>query len=95
MDGRDEFDGHASPGGLSTVLSDAFKRAGVDATAHQLRHWFGTNVLRAGGNLRVAQELLRHSSPAITARYTQVDDTERRAASVALPTLRMITQHAR
>lgn len=90
------IDGHASPKGISTLLSAGFKRAGVDATAHQLRHWYGTKVLRAaGGNLRVAQELLRHSSPAVTARYTEVDDTERRAASVALPTLTAITQHAR
>jgi len=89
------WEGHASPKAVSNILSDAFKRAGVDATAHQLRHWYGTKVLRAaGGNLRVAQELLRHSSPAITARYTEVDDTERRSASVALPTLTAITRHA-
>lgn len=77
--------GHVVPRSVSTVISQAMRRAGVDATAHQLRHWFGTQVLRtSGGNLRVAQELLRHASPATTAMYTQVDDEERRAALVAL-----------
>jgi site-specific recombinase XerD len=33
----------------------------------------------------MAQELLRHASVATTALYTQVDDTERRAAILALP----------
>jgi integrase/recombinase XerD len=71
---------------VSITISRAMDRAGVNATAHQLRHWFGTSTLRAaGGNLRVAQELLRHASVATTALYTQVDDTERRAAIMALP----------
>jgi integrase/recombinase XerD len=74
-----------SPTG-SITISRAMRRAGVPCTAHQLRHSFGTNVLRtAGGNLRVAQELLRHASVATTALYTQVDDAERRAAILALP----------
>lgn len=70
---------------VSITISRAMTRAGIPCTAHQLRHWFGTNTLRAaGGNLRVAQELLRHASVATTALYTQVDDAERRAALVAL-----------
>lgn len=71
---------------VSTVIGKLAERAGVAATAHQLRHWYGTHVLRAaGGNIRVAQELLRHSSPATTAGYTYVDASERRAALLALP----------
>ena len=55
--------------------------AGIDSTLHTVRHWFGTNVLRAsGGNLRVAQECLRHASPATTAVYTLVTSDERTAA---------------
>lgn len=71
---------------VCTVISKLMDRAEVDATAHQLRHWYGTEVLRAaGGNTRVAQELLRHESLATTAGYTFVDPTERRAAVLGLP----------
>lgn len=78
--------GHTSAKSVSNLIAEGFKRAGIHASAHQLRHWYGTQVLKAaGGNLRVAQELLRHSSPQTTAIYTQVDDTQRRAAVVALP----------
>lgn len=71
---------------VSRVLTQVMHRAGVDATAHQLRHWFGTETLRAsGGNLRTAQEALRHSSPATTAIYTLVEDDEVRAAITGLP----------
>ncbi|MGI8881058.1 MAG: tyrosine-type recombinase/integrase [Jatrophihabitans sp.] len=71
---------------VSGVISAALRRSGVNATAHQLRHHFGTEILRAsGGNLRVAQELLRHASPATTAVYTMIDDEQRRAAILALP----------
>ncbi|TKJ31220.1 hypothetical protein A6V29_18540 [Blastococcus sp. CCUG 61487] len=71
---------------VCTVISKLMDRADVAATAHQLRHWYGTEVLRAaGGNLRIAQELLRHDSPATTALYTLVDDDEARAAIMGLP----------
>lgn len=70
---------------VSTLIGQAMRRVGVDATAHQLRHYFGTEVHHAaGGSLRVAQELLRHASPATTALYTRVDDSERRAVVLAL-----------
>ncbi len=70
------------------TLSDLMGRAQVNGVGHQLRHWYGTEVLRAaGGNVRVAQELLRHESLATTALYTEVDATERRAAILGLPSL--------
>ncbi len=73
--------GHVLANSVSTVIGQALERAGVHATPHQLRHYFGTEVFRSsGGNLRVAQELLRHASPATTALYTKVDDAQRRAA---------------
>jgi site-specific recombinase XerC len=62
------------------------KRQGLPASLHQARHWYGTNVLRSsGGNLRVAQELLRHASPATTAGYTFITSIERADAVAALP----------
>lgn len=78
--------GHVRGETVSTIVARHLRRCGYPGTAHQLRHSFGTEVLRSsGGNLRIAQELLRHSSPATTAVYTRVDDTERRAAVLALP----------
>jgi integrase/recombinase XerD len=72
--------------GVSRTLSDAFTRAGVPGSAHNLRHFYGTQTLRSsGGNLRVTQELMRHASPATTAIYTKVDDEQMRAAVDALP----------
>lgn len=52
---------------------------------HRLRHWFGTEAYRANRDIRVTQELLRHSSPSTTAIYTLVSDEERRLAVGALP----------
>lgn len=42
-----------------------------DVTMHRLRHYFGTAIRRAAhGDLRIAQEGLRHANPAQTAGYT-------------------------
>lgn len=75
------------PSSVSTVISTAFARAGASATAHQLRHWFATTLLESGVDVRVVQELIRHSSLATTAIYTRVNATTRRQAIDALPLL--------
>ena len=76
---------HVASTSVSAVVSRAMARAGVDGTAHSLRHWFGTALVRAGVDLRTVQELLRHSSLATTAIYTAVDDGQRRAGVARLP----------
>lgn len=57
---------------------------GIGATAHQLRHWFGTNVYRQSKDLRVTQELMGHASPTTTAGYADWSRTEARRAVEAL-----------
>jgi integrase/recombinase XerD len=78
-------DGPLTSHAVGLIMAATIRGAGVNGTAHQLRHRYGTAVLRAsGGNLRVAQELLRHASPATTAGYTLVEDSEKRSAVLAL-----------
>lgn len=78
-------DGHVAPNSVSANLSRTMRRLGVNGTGHQLRHWYGTELLRATGNVRVTQELMRHASLASTQIYTLVDDTQRRTALLRLP----------
>lgn len=80
-------DGPTLPNSVSTIVGDVIRRARVrDRTAHSLRHFYGTQCLKAsGGNLIVTQQLMRHANIASTAGYTDVDESERRAAVLALP----------
>ncbi|MGQ9833820.1 MAG: tyrosine-type recombinase/integrase [Candidatus Villigracilaceae bacterium] len=45
-------------------------------TPHSFRHYFVTTVLRASGNLKLAQELARHASVQVTQRYAHLSDDE-------------------
>ena len=65
---------------VSRVISDAFGRADASASAHQLRHYFATSLLRAGTDSRVVQSLMRHESLATTGRYLAVNTDQQRAA---------------
>lgn len=73
-------EGHILPASVSTVIKRAMNKAGVDKTAHQLRHYFGTTLVQNGVDLRTVQELLRHESLATTQIYTQVNSTQKRNA---------------
>ena len=45
-------------------------------TPHSFRHYFVTAVLRASGNLKLAQELARHASVQVTQRYAHLTNDE-------------------
>ncbi len=82
----DSATGHVHRCSVSTAVQRAFRRAGVVAVPHALRHYYCTQVLRAtGGDLRTTQRLARHASPATTAIYTQVLDEHAALAAAAIP----------
>ncbi len=45
-------------------------------TPHSFRHYFVTTVLRASGNLKLAQALARHANIQVTQRYAHLSDDE-------------------
>ena len=45
-------------------------------TPHSFRHYFVTTVLRASGNLKLAQELARHANIAVSQRYAHISNDE-------------------
>ena len=45
-------------------------------TPHSFRHYFVTTVLKGSGNLKLAQELARHSNIQVTQRYAHLSDDE-------------------
>lgn len=64
---------------VSQAISRVMHKAGItDGKPHQLRHFYGTELVRAGVHLRVVQSLMRHESPATTALYTQVTLAQQR-----------------
>ena len=77
---------------VSRVISAAFDRADAPATAHQLRHFFATSLLRAGTDSRVVQSLMRHESLATTGRYLAVNVDQQRAALSGLAPIPNATQ---
>ena len=73
-------DGHISSNSVSIMVGRLFRSLGIEGSIHRARHSYGTSLLRNGANMRVVQQLMRHSSPASTALYTAVDEDEMRAA---------------
>lgn len=68
---------------VSAIVRRAAHRSGVIASAHQLRHTAGTDLLRAGASLPEVGQILRHANVLHTARYAKVDHGALR--SVAQP----------
>lgn len=67
--------GHIHSASVSDLLTRAKKRAGIEddeLTGHSTRHTFGTELVEAGVDIRVVQELMMHESLASTQIYTRV-----------------------
>ena len=45
-------------------------------TPHSFRHYFVTRILHGSGNLKLAQELARHTSVSVTQRYAHLNDDD-------------------
>lgn len=70
--------GHVSSMTISTATSRLFSAHGIEGSIHRCRHTYATELLRAGVNIRVVQELMRHRSLDSTMRYTAVNEDELR-----------------
>lgn len=68
-------------GAVTKLLSHAL---GGSCTPHQLRHRFATRAYAGTRDLRAVQELLGHSQPETTARYTQLPGDALTAAVAAV-----------
>jgi len=74
-----------SAGQVSRRTNRWLHEVGIDSTLHTLRHWYGTNLLRATGNLRVVQELMRHETIQSTVGYTALVGDQAASALEQLP----------
>lgn len=63
--------GHTTPNSVTRRLS---RLLGAACSGHQLRHRFASQAYAVGRDLRAVQELLGHSKPETTARYTAIPD---------------------
>jgi integrase/recombinase XerC/integrase/recombinase XerD len=81
-------DGQAGPNRpliISRLSNEHLAGCGLGVTLHQFRHWFGTQTYRSSLDIRVVQELLGHSSPAMAAKYAAFSRSSAAAAVAALP----------
>ena len=83
---RPSGSGHIAGSSVSTAIARLMADAGLDHTAHHLRHSFATRLLASGANVRQVQRAMRHASLEDTAGYLRVDDAE---VSSAVRGLRM------
>ncbi len=73
-----EKDGKAmSSSQIRYLFTKLFKKRGIKATPHQLRHSFATHLLQHGARISDVSELLGHSSMVSTQIYTQLGSSKK------------------
>ncbi len=76
------FDRDLKAAGIAKVDSE-----GRLLDVHALRHSYCTMIAQSGANMQTAMKLMRHSTPAMTARYTHMNLRDLGGAVASLPTL--------
>jgi site-specific recombinase XerD len=85
---RDGADRPMLSNSVTNLITRAKKRAGITddrLTPHSLRHSFGTDLVEAGVDIRVVQELMLHASLSTTQIYTGVSGRRKREGLHVLP----------
>ena len=59
------------------LFSKVFKKSGIKATPHQLRHSFATHLLHHGARISDVSKLMGHSSMVSTQIYTQLENSKK------------------
>jgi integrase/recombinase XerD len=73
--------GKMTPNYLRQLIKTIAKRSGMHwLHPHSFRHYAATNILRAGINIRIVQEILGHSSIKTTGGYLHVIENDLRQA---------------
>lgn len=73
-----------SPITISGYIGEYLHGLGLHDTAHRLRHWFGTTLYGSTHDLRLTQEMMRHSDPTSTAGYVLFDRPQAQEAVTSL-----------
>lgn len=63
-----------APATVSGYVAGYLHGLGLHDTAHRLRDWFGTATYAATKDLRLTQEMMRHSDPSSTSGYVAFDE---------------------
>lgn len=64
------------PGTVSSYIWRYLHGLGIEASAHALRHFFGSSLYHATKDIRLVQEMMGHASPQTTAIYVAFDPRE-------------------
>lgn len=77
--------GHVRGNSVSNTLCAAFKRAGTNHRARQMRAWHGTTLIEFGADSLDVQHSLRHSDAQSMKAYIRPSQDHIRAAMESLP----------
>jgi integrase len=80
---RSVHGGHLRPARVSALVATHLRSLGINATAHQLRHYAATHVLQRCGDVMVVRDFLRHASVVTTQVYARLADQRVRDAVAA------------